>query len=526
MRILHAHNIDYSIGERNVLSIKELSIHSGNRIGLVGKNGIGKSLLLHYLLGKTEETPAVQWNGSVHYFSQLDDIQSAEWNKQSGGEKTLRKLQHIFQEPADLLLLDEPTNNLDWHQIELLEQKLLQQKAAFVIVSHDRALLDTVCSTIWELDEGDVHVYNGNYSYYQEAKALQVRQQHEAFEAYTKEKKRLTERMRQKEQQAKGMNKPPARMGSSEWQLHKGKASGKKQKVERVTKVIQERIDRLDKVEKPFEWDKVTMGARNSSPIHRKHVLFAKEISKTLEGSPLYLIPSLKLKTGSKTALLGKNGSGKSTLLHQLLNERQDNWSAQATIGHFEQTLEALPAEESILQFTQANSTLPQHEIRIILGRLHFKEEEVHKPIGVLSGGERVKAALARLLTGDYNVLVLDEPTNHLDVEAIAALESLVVAYPGTILFVSHDRRFVSKTANHLWMLEKQQVTSYAGSLSSYQEYMDRDKAVSPLTEDKMRLENKLTELIGRLSAPEPKENIEDLEKQYAETLATLRSLS
>ncbi|MYL35299.1 ATP-binding cassette domain-containing protein [Pontibacillus yanchengensis] len=526
MRVMHAKQIHFTIGDRTLLEINELSIHQGDRIGLIGKNGEGKSLLLNYLLGLLDTNPLVSWNGSVGYFRQLNIEEEPSWNHLSGGEKTLRKLEQLFNESHDILLLDEPTNNLDWQRIDEVEKKLLHLQGAYVIVSHDRKLLDEVCTKIWELEDGEVTEYKGNYSDYEDAKALKVQHQQEEYEAYVKEKKRLTERMHQKEKQSKGMNKPPSRMGNSEWQLYKGKASGKKQKVERVSKVIQDRIDRLEKVEKPFEWSEIKMDYTLVEPIHRKNIFVAKDLTMNIGNRQLYTIDHVKLKTGSKTAIIGANGSGKTTLLHQLLYGNTElEITNQASIGHFDQTLEALPEDKTILEYVQENSSLSQHVIRIILGRLRFFDTDVHKKIGILSGGERVKAALARLLTGSYNVLVIDEPTNHLDIEAITSLEGLIQDYPGTVLFVTHDRRFIEETADHLWFLENGSLTTYQGTLNNY--YTDKQKTncSDDTVQRIMTLENKLTELISRLSIPGPKNDNASLEEEYEETLHMLKEL-
>lgn len=526
MQIMNAQHIHYSIGDRTILDIKELTIHHRDRIGLIGKNGEGKSLLLNYLVGNTDETPIVDFFGSVGFFQQLNHhIEFGDsWNHLSGGEKTQAKLDEIFHQNHDLLFLDEPTNNLDWNRIEDLEARLKAFKGAFLIVSHDRKLLDAVCTKIIDLNNGEITEYKGNFSDYEEAKNLKVKQQYEEHESYLKEKKRLTDRMRQKEQQAKGMRKPPARMGNSEWQLYKNKAAGKQKKVERVSKVIQDRIDRLEKVDKPFEWDDIKMDYVLSEPIHRKQVLMAKKLTKTINERKLYEIESLKLPTGSKTAFIGPNGSGKTTLIQQLLSmDGEIDIPKQVKIGHFEQALEKLPEDKSVLEYVQKDSHLPQHLVRIILGRLRFFEEDVHKRIGVLSGGERVKTALAKLLTGDYNVLILDEPTNHLDLEAISALEGLIRDYPGTALYVTHDRRFVEKTADHLWILDKETVSMFSGSLQEWYKSLEQPTVVDEDSYDLMALETKLTELISRLSMPGPNDNMQLLEQQYEETLKRIQ---
>ncbi|MFD1017698.1 ribosomal protection-like ABC-F family protein [Thalassobacillus hwangdonensis] len=524
MQLLKAMNINYSIGDRHLLDIEELKVYEGDRIGLVGKNGQGKSLLIRYLMGETDVTPSTELSASVGWFRQLEEVE--DYDRMSGGERTLKKLDQLFQKGHELLILDEPTNNLDWKKIEQLEDRLRNHKGAYIVVSHDRVLLDEVCDTIWELDQGKLTIYNGNYTFYAEQKQLERQQQYDHHEKYVKEKRRLTNRMAAKRNQASGMRKAPSRMGNSEARLHKGKATEQQKKIERVSKVMENRLEKLEKVDKPFEWDAMKMEDFQVAQIHRKLVLFGKDLQVNVNRKHLFHCPSLQLKNGTKTAFIGDNGTGKSTLIRHILQGKEElDLTTQARIGHFTQSLEHLPEEKTVYEYVSETSTMPQHIIRIVLGRLRFKEEEVMKKIEVLSGGERVKAALARLLVGNFNVLILDEPTNHLDLEAMEALEALVRDYPGTVLFVTHDRRFIDQTANQLWVLEDGRLTYYDGDLSEYQSYKEQPSAADEMEYDKMTLETKLTELVSRLSMPVSDQEKASLEEEYDKVLKQLNKL-
>ncbi|WP_054948716.1 ribosomal protection-like ABC-F family protein [Numidum massiliense] len=587
MLYMQARHIAYTIGERVILNIPKLQLYAGDRIGLVGKNGQGKTLLLSYLLGKTEERPQVEWHGSVGLFEQLNTTENGHepcphepCHSLSGGEKTALKLEQLFSEGHDVLLLDEPTNNLDWEGVEALEQKLKYFRGAFVLASHDRAMLDAVCTKIWELDDGKLTEFSGNYTHYQREKEVQRRQREAAYAAYTQEKKRLVERYRQLQQRSQQMKKAPKRMGNSEARLHKGKASSQRGKVGHEAKMIRERFERLERVNKPFEWDTLKMDLTLHTPLHRRTLLTADNLEKHVGRRHLYTIPRLTLRTGSKTALIGANGSGKTTLMKQLLagDEAVDR-AANVKIGLFEQQLEKLPAAKTVLAYVQEDSVFPQHIVRTTLARLRFYREDVHKKIGVLSGGERVKVAIAKLLTGDYNFLMLDEPTNHLDVEALEALEELIKDYPGTVLFVTHDRRLIENTADSLWMLENGTVHHFSGTYQEWKKqrrgeanaaqrgnvpgdesatrvrasndpatggraaeardgHVTDDRASNtPITNkrapvasatkrddnERLALETKLTELISRLSVPSSKDDLAELEREYARVLAQLK---
>jgi ATPase subunit of ABC transporter with duplicated ATPase domains len=525
MLLMKAINVHYTIGEKKFFDEKELNVYQGDKIGLIGKNGEGKSLLLKYLQGLTDIQPDVEWYGSIGYLEQLTSQEIS--SHLSGGEITIKKINSLFVEGSKMLFLDEPSNNLDWARTEELQNRLKHFNGSFVLASHDRALLNAVCTKIWEIEEGSITEYQGTYDDSLREKEREKKEQVAKYESYTKEKKRLMERYEKKQRQAQGMDKPPSRMGNSEWQLYKGKAAGKKAKVERVSTVIKERIERMELVEKPFDWDAVKMEYVLQTPVHRRNLLTAKELEKDINGKMLYETPYLKLKTGSKTACIGKNGSGKTTLIRQLLTEAPEgvDISKNVKVGYFEQSLNNLPENESILDYVTEGSTLPQHVIRIILARLRFYEEDVNKPIRVLSGGERVKTAIAKLLVGDYNLLVLDEPTNHVDLDTLKALETLLKDYPGTVLLVSHDRKFVESVADNLWMIEDGLISMFDGSLKQWVESKKQPPAAGLIEGEIMKLETKLTELVSRLSIPSLMDDSALLEKQYQDVLRRLKEI-
>ncbi|MBN9656090.1 ABC-F family ATP-binding cassette domain-containing protein [Halobacillus sp. GSS1] len=520
---MRATNILYQIGSRDLLDIKELKIHEGDRIGLVGRNGEGKSLLLQYLLGKLDVAPQVEWHTSYGWMKQMNE---EEWKSStmSGGEKTLARLERILSQGHSLLFLDEPTNNLDWEHIESLEEELLKHNGAYVLVSHDRKLLNRCCNKIWELEQGKLTEYQGNYDFYEVQKELERKQKYEKHEQYVKEKNRIEERIRQKQSQSKGMRKPPKRMGNSEWQLGKNKAAAHQKKVERVGKTLERRLDRLEKAEKPMEWDQVKMEFSKLNPSSKKALGTVGETEVQAGSKFLFTSPKLSLKNGSKTAFIGGNGTGKSTFIQHLL--RTTDWlSPGVEVGYFHQTLEDLPLEKKVYDYASEKSSLSETTIRIILARLRFFAEDMNKTIGQLSGGERVKLSLAKLMASGATFLVLDEPTNHLDLEAIHALERLICDFPGTILFVTHDRTFIERTADQIWMIEDSKFITFDGTWKQWEEYVENPPVADDDVYDQMALETKLTELISRLSMPGPNEDVNQLEEDYQHTLSNLKKL-
>ncbi|WP_070119291.1 ribosomal protection-like ABC-F family protein [Bacillus marinisedimentorum] len=529
MLIMQAKHINYTIGDRNLLNVAELSVFHGEKIGLVGRNGAGKTTLLNILSG-SEEAEGVHLGtfGKLAYVEQLSNgSEMEEWEKLSGGERTKAKIQEAIGEKPDLLLLDEPANNLDWKAIEELEEMVKKFDGAVIIVSHDRSLLDSLCTKIWEVENGSLRTYKGNYSSYRAQKELERKEQESRYAKYVREKKNLTEIQKNKEQQAKGMDKPPSRMGRSEWTLYKNKAAGKRKKIERVSKTLQARIERLEenKPEQPVDLDEMKLEMELATPVNRKNIIEGKDLVKMIGSRILYTIPSFKLRTGSKTALIGDNGSGKTTFFDQICKQEGLDIADAVKIGYFQQEIEKLPRELTILEAVKKTSIHPEHIVRTILARLRFFREDVHKKIEVLSGGERSKVAIARLAAGDFNLLLLDEPTNHLDADAIEALEELLIQYPGTVFYISHDRYFIEKTATNLYFLQQGELTGFAGGLKEWKQTQQRRPAVSYDEQEYLRLDNKKAELISKLSMPEPGVDIIALEEQYTEVVKKLNKL-
>lgn len=199
--------------------------------------------------------------------------------------------------------------------------------------------------------------------------------------------------------------------------------------------------------------------------------------------------------------MIGPNGSGKTTLINKLLREDEAiQLSPSLRIGYFSQNLSTLNLNESILENVKKEAVQSETTIRIILAQLYFKGEDVYKPISVLSGGERVKVSLAKLLAGNYNTLILDEPTNFLDIQAVEALEYLLKEYPGSVLVVSHDRSFINTTASKIWEIEDKQISEFEGNLDEWEAAKTHASSITAKEEELMRVENKIAEVLGALS--------------------------
>lgn len=538
MLLLEAKQIEKSYGARLIIQAEKLQVYQGERIGLVGKNGAGKSTLLKMLARELEpDCGTIKMYGNFSYIPQLEVIETSDITEQaeqvwgiprkehalSGGEETRKKIAAALSSPTQLILADEPTSHLDVQGIEMLEHELKNFSGAVIIISHDRELLNQLCTSIWEVEEGKLHVYEGNYDAYLEQKEHLKTRAWLEYEQYIQEKRRLEQAAREKSQQSKSMKKAPSRMGNSEARLHKGTVRQKKAKLDREAKAIRSRIAQLEQKPKPKTEEGIIFDLNYFRPIHSKTILTFEDVKARVDQRLLFGGLSGQIKPGDKVAILGKNGAGKSTLLQMILQGDEGIHVAKpAQIGFFHQKLKILDEEKTILENVQVSSKYSEQFIRTVLARLLFKREEVHKPVYLLSGGERVKTALAKIFLGDYNLLLLDEPTNYLDLPTKEALQEVLNAYPGTILFVTHDRYFVKSVATHVIQINNGQASfGDVEQIENKQQTPNHEEREAVL----LSLELELTEIISKLSSANHQEEKQMLEERYQELLVTKKRL-
>lgn len=548
MLLVEVKQLELSIGPRQIVDVDQLKIYKRDRIGIVGANGAGKSTLIKLLAGVLQpDAGLVQTYARTAYIPQddestIEDERSSAWYKDfgvpeeeamgwSGGERVRWKIAHALSEQAELLLADEPTANLDLEGIRLLEEALLHYDGAIVLISHDRILLDRLCTKIWEVEDAHVQEFTGNYSEYVQLKQLQLKHAEEAYEAYTKEKKRLVEAIQGQKTKAETMRKTPKRMGNSEARLHKRKVNEKKQKLEGKSKTIESRLNQLEVQHKPRKRDTARMDAE-ADPLYSKIVVSCEHVELRAGDKLLLADATFQIHRGDKVALIGPNGSGKTTLLNAMLNKHPAfTWSKAARIGVFTQDRQDLKPHLSVL-----DNVLPhggtQDEVRRArhtLARLLFDEEAQRKPVHVLSGGEQVKVSMAKLLLSQANVLILDEPTNFLDLPALEALQAMLVEYEGTLLFVSHDRAFTDELATKVLWIEAMQLREYTGNASEASQRLEQveEPEEREATEALMLLELKVSELLARLStaAQQGSADLEALEAEYVAACRELREM-
>lgn len=285
---------------------------------------------------------------------------------------------------------------------------------------------------------------------------------------------------------------------------------------------METRMEQLEKVEKPKESEVIKMKLTNAGAFLNKYMIRATDFSFNYPNKMLWKPATFFIKGGEKAAIIGSNGSGKTTLIQQILSHSDGlEISTAMKIGYFAQNLSILKADQTVLENVKEGSIQTETIIRIVLAQLLFKQEDVYKPVKVLSGGERVKVALAKLIVGDYNTLILDEPTNFLDVPAIEALETLLSEYEGSIILVTHDRRFMESIAEKLLIIHDQQLDVFEGGFTEYQKAKDKPQWTSK-EEERIRVENELASVLSQLSiGPSP-----DLEAAFQALLDKKRKLN
>ncbi len=496
-----------SVGGNTILDHIDFEIREKEKIAIVGANGTGKTTLLRLISGELEldrddkrNTPGVKTSRNVTVgmlrqsntadasktieeillegcperdsFSKERFAYEMEYDRLftgfgfeksdkkklfmefSGGEQTKIGLIRLLLEKPDILLLDEPTNHLDIETMEWLEDYMKIYPNAVVFVSHDRFFLDQVVTAVYELDRKKLRRYAGNYTQYRQQKAKDIKQQTKAYERQQAELKRLNEL------------------------IEKFKHKPSKASFARSRKSI---IERMELIEKPeAEAGSFFTGAIEPEVLGPKWVYEAEHLKIGYNGRVIKEL-SLKLRRGQKIGIIGANGTGKTTFLKTVAGELpavdgKGNLGNNVLLAYYDQQTASIQSEDTVLKhFHDLYPAMTEKEVRNTLGMYLFSGQDAAKKVSNLSGGEKARLMLAELITGRPNLMVLDEPTNHMDIKAKETLESAFKAYTGTMLFVSHDRYFISQLADAILVFEADRVMYYPFGYEHYLNHCRRD---------------------------------------------------
>ena len=422
---------------------------------------------------------------------ELNDFKESQIKSLSGGEKTRVTLAKLLLEEPDLLILDEPTNHLDILSIEWLEEYLKKYSKSFLLVSHDRIFLDSVCNKIYELERGKVEQYNGNFSDFVIQKELILKGEIKRFEKETEKIKKMEEYITRfkagiKAKQARG-----------------------RQKI----------LDRLNRMDDPvFNPNRMKLKFDISSS-SADRVLSVKNLSKSFDGKKVLNNISFDMYKGDKVGIIGKNGIGKSTLLKILMGiKNQDDgefkFGERVKLGYYDQDHQNLFPENNILQEINTSLNYTEEYLRSKAASFLFVGDDVLKPVLKLSGGEKVRLSLLKLSEQKGNLLLLDEPTNHLDIYSIEVLEDALIDYEGSLLLVSHNRHFINSVCNKIYYLSEDGLEEFKGNFDEYkikisEKELDNNKNKEESDYFKRKEEKKLESL--------RKKELEKIEKSIEE---------
>lgn len=531
MAFIQFNNVYKSFLDKQILKDVSFSINSSNRIGLIGLNGVGKSTIINIILSKeginsgtvfVDKNINIGYISQVHHFSDenntvfeeldtvfselhkvyrkiekmnlelatnpklkdeldklynifnandgysidyllnqvitgldLTNLKDSLICKLSGGEKTRVSLAKLLLQKPDLLILDEPTNHLDLASIEWLEEFLKKYNKAFLLVSHDRVFLDNVCNKIFEIENMKLHEYSGNFSSFMIQKEMILKGEIKEYEKQQDRIKKLNEYIERNR---------AGRMAKQ--------ARGKQKLLSHL--LVHDNPDYTPpKMKLKFEIKNTTSDS----------VLTLENVCKNFDSKTLLKDICLKVYKGERIGIIGKNGCGKSTLLKLIANKLPlDSDSIKiaqnAVMGYFDQNVDDLYPDNTILQEINTNINYTQEYLRSMAASFLFKDEDVDKRIKDLSGGEKVRVSFIKLIQKHPNFLLLDEPTNHLDIYSIEILEQALSDFQGTLVVVSHNRHFLDSVCNTIYVLDENGLTKFKGNYNDYKESIKKKTVI------------------------------------------------
>ena len=476
-RLLQAIHISVELDRLSgpLFSGLDLSVSRGDKVALVGANGSGKSTLLRTLIGDIQPSAGrvIQTKGCMvallpQDLPDLVDSQMQEWEARKGGlteglpgiesagvlspgERMRLAIGALLSEDPDILLLDEPTNHLDLPAREWLESFLRACPQGVLVVTHDRSFADAVAGRVLELEGGRLHEYAGGYSDMLHQKSVRIEREQERYERERSELRRLKNSAEKTLQRAGQMTRAPE--GERNIRISAPYYAGLQKKLDKRAKAIRTRVQQLTDrvVEKPFVPDALRLRFP-TAPLRSAYAIQARGLSKAFGDRVLFKDLALDVAAGERVAVIGANGSGKSTLIRGLLDPAgldagEVAWGSGARPALL--TQERNPGDPA-WTVLGALDEFDEESIRTALGGLGMRGDAAEKRLGVLSVGERSRVELVRILLSGANVLLLDEPTNHLDLPSLEAMEEALESFKGSVIFASHDRRFIETFADQV----------------------------------------------------------------------------
>lgn len=393
-------------------------------------------------------------NGMIRGLGFSEEDKDRSISTLSGGQKTRVALAKLLLKKPSLIMLDEPTNHLDLRSIEWLEGFLQSYKGAVLIVAHDRYFLDRIVTKVFEIEDGRLSVFTGDYS------------------TYARKKKEL------RDIQMKAYLNQQAEIAHQEQVIDKLKSFNREKSIKRAES-REKMLDKIERIDKPADTDQAMKLKITPSIISGRDVLQVSQLSKGYDGMSLFEDVSFDIRRGERVAIIGDNGTGKTTLL-KIITGLTDADSGSFRLGvnvkpgYYDQEHQVLhPGKTLFQEISDDYPEMDNTRIRNTLAAFLFYGDDVFKPVSALSGGERGRLSLAKLMLGNANFLILDEPTNHLDITSKEILENALLEYDGTVLYVSHDRYFINRTATRILALEGGKFTGYPGNYDYYLEKRD-----------------------------------------------------
>lgn len=472
-------NITKSFGNKDLFEIEALSAYVGDKIAIIGQNGAGKSTLLKIINGDLKpDNGQVQRETEFNYFAQIgaasetvaDDtdfkllshFNVPDNDHLSGGEETKLRLTETLSDYKLGLLLDEPTTHLDKTGTELLTEELEYYYGTLIFISHNRYFINKMATKIWELDNGEINVYHGNYDDYKAQKTLENLTLENRHKNIADEKKRLENAAKKQQAYAEKVGQYDKKKAKTNDPGHRGQSKPKdivQKNAFKKVKAIENRMNQLEEIELPDEQMNLKFPVTKTEIIHNNFPIITQGLSVRRGDNLLLDDISFQFEFGKTIAITGDNGSGKSSLLTEIINRNDAlEISPKVNIATYEQMDYKFDDDISVINYLLNHTEFEEPMVRSILSRIGFTQPEVMKPLNEISGGEATRISLALLFVKPSNVIVLDEPTNFIDLKTIEALESFINAYRGMVIVTSHDHEFITRVSDEVFKIENRKL--------------------------------------------------------------------